>query len=174
MWEGPAGIGLEYSPFTGASEWEPRNCQVGEVVWRIIEENRKIMKGIKHVPEDSNLTRGEREALRRLRADNSLIIKSADKGSVVVIMDRQQYVREAMRQLGDREFYEELQEPIFESVGLFREELRQLQERGSLSAKQVQYIRGSDTPRKGGFIYFQRSTRTKLQGHFRISLQGGR
>lgn len=151
FFEGEEGQG-QRAPFTGASEWEPRNSQVGELVWRIMEEDRKMMKGIKGVPEESNLSRGEWGALRGLRVDHSLIIKPADKGSVVVTMDREQYVREAMRQLGDREFYEELQEPIFlESVELIQEELGQLQERGSLSAKQVQYIKGSDTPRERRF-----------------------
>lgn len=85
------------------------------------------MEGMREVQEESNLSRGEWGALKGLRADHSLIIKPADKGSLVVIMDREQYVREAIRQLEDREFYEELQEPIFpESVVLIREELGRL------------------------------------------------
>lgn len=56
-------------PFTGPSEWEPRGCQVGECVWRIIEEDKKVIGGVKEVWEESNLLRGEWEALKGLRAD---------------------------------------------------------------------------------------------------------
>lgn len=55
--------------------------------------------------ENWNITQGEREALKRLGVDTSLVIKPADKGSVVVVMDREQYVKEVNRQLEDRDFY---------------------------------------------------------------------
>lgn len=52
-----------------------------------------------------------------------MIIKPADKGSLVVVMDHEQYVREAMRQI----FCEEMQELIFpELVELIRGKLGQL------------------------------------------------
>lgn len=42
-------------------------------------------------------------------------------------MDREQYIREAMRQLQDGEFYRPLDKPIFlESVDIIEEELKQL------------------------------------------------
>lgn len=125
---------------------------MGELVWKIIEEDQRTMKGMREVPEDGNLSRREWEALKGLRADSSLIIKPADKGSLVVVMDWEQYVREAMRQLEDMEFYEELQRPIYpESVELIRRELGQLQEGGFLSSKQVQYIKRRDTLRERRF-----------------------
>lgn len=54
--------------------------------------------------EDWNVTKGERETLKRLSADTSLVIKPADKGSVVVVMNREQYVKEVNRQLEDQDF----------------------------------------------------------------------
>ena len=55
-----------------------------------------------------NLTVEEREALKSLRNDPSIIIKEADKGSAVVIWDREDYIREAMTQLGDKDVYSEI------------------------------------------------------------------
>lgn len=50
-----------------------------------------------------------------------VVIKPADKGSMVVIMDREQYVSEAMRQLQDTELYKQLEQPIYlESVEVIR------------------------------------------------------
>ena len=43
----------------------------------------------------NNLTKEERDALYSLRDDSTIIIKSADKGSVVVVWDRENYLKEA-------------------------------------------------------------------------------
>ena len=57
----------------------------------------------------NNLTRAEREALKTLRDDTSIVIKEADKGSAVVVWDREDYLIEADRQLGDSNVYAELE-----------------------------------------------------------------
>ena len=49
-----------------------------------------------------NLTREEQRALQDLRTYDDIIIKQADKGSAVVVMDKQAYLQEAMRQLTDK------------------------------------------------------------------------
>ena len=51
----------------------------------------------------NNLTKEETEALYSLKDDTSIIIKGADKGSVVVAWDRTDYLKEAYRQLDDKE-----------------------------------------------------------------------
>jgi hypothetical protein len=43
----------------------------------------------------------ERTALQNLRSNEDIIIKPADKGSAVVVMDKSAYIREAERQLSD-------------------------------------------------------------------------
>lgn len=45
------------------------------------------------------------EALKTLQRDDSIVIESADKGSAVVIMDREMYIAEGIHQLNDRLFY---------------------------------------------------------------------
>ena len=56
----------------------------------------------------SNLTKEERNALYLLRDDPSIIIKEADKGSAVVVWDREDYLREANSQLSDKDVYREV------------------------------------------------------------------
>ena len=56
----------------------------------------------------NNLTKEERETLHSLKDDFSIIIKGADKGSVVVVWDRKVYLKEAYRQLDDKEVYEQV------------------------------------------------------------------
>ena len=55
----------------------------------------------------SNISRDEQKALRELANNHNIIIKPADKGGAVVIQDRDKYVSEGLRQLSDRNFYEE-------------------------------------------------------------------
>ena len=43
----------------------------------------------------NNLTKKERNALYSLRDDPTIIIKGADKGSAVVVWDREDYLKEA-------------------------------------------------------------------------------
>ena len=55
-----------------------------------------------------NLTNSEYEALGHLKTNENIVIKKADKGSNIVIMDRDIYVKEGQRQLGDSKFYKEV------------------------------------------------------------------
>ena len=68
----------------------------------------KLMKV--EVPKDkfNNLTNSERKALYDLKNDKSIVIKSADKFSAVVVWDREDYTKEAEKQLGDEEVFEEV------------------------------------------------------------------
>ena len=49
----------------------------------------------------------ELKAIRRSAADKTIVIKGADKGSVVV-WDRSSYLHEASRQLQDQNIYEDV------------------------------------------------------------------
>ena len=62
------------------------------------------------VPKDiyNNLIKGKRDALYILKNDKTIAIKGADKDSVVVVWDREDYIKEAERQLGDTNIYAEV------------------------------------------------------------------
>ena len=62
---------------------------------------------------EDNLSAFERKALN-LSFDNSgLIIKPADKGSLIVIQNRDDYKQECLRQLQDSRFYKKLSQPYY-------------------------------------------------------------
>ena len=56
----------------------------------------------------SNLTPGEINALTELRNNTSIIIKPADKGGAIVILNRLDYIAEGLRQLNNTEFYRKI------------------------------------------------------------------
>ena len=57
----------------------------------------------------NNLTKEESNALYNLRDAPTIIITGADKGSAVVIWDRDNYLKEASMQLEDKDVYKEVQ-----------------------------------------------------------------
>ena len=70
----------------------------------------EILQNDKKYKFTPNLSPEELEALKQLRNDNTIVFKKADKGSYVVIMNRDEYIAEVERQLNDTHFYEKLDE----------------------------------------------------------------
>ena len=88
----------------------------------------------------NNLTREEHDALYSLRDDSTIIIKGADKGSVVVVWDREDYLKEAYKQLGDREVYEEVSNDSNVLVNTIIKALKKIRLRGDLSGDTLNYF----------------------------------
>ena len=57
---------------------------------------------------DSNLTKDERQALKRLKTDENIVILPADKGRVTVVMDKTDYYDKMDTLVNDKQTYEEL------------------------------------------------------------------
>ena len=57
----------------------------------------------------NNLTKKELNSLYNLRGDPTIIIKGANKGSTVVVWDREDYLKQAPKELEDKDVYEEVQ-----------------------------------------------------------------
>ena len=55
-----------------------------------------------------NLPPEERSALKLLRQRTDIIIKPADKGSAVVVLSKEDYIKEANRQLNESVYYRKL------------------------------------------------------------------
>ena len=54
------------------------------------------------------MSKEEWEALRGLADDKSIVIKQADKGSCVVVWCRDDYIKEANKQLEDKTVYKDI------------------------------------------------------------------
>lgn len=59
-------------------------------------------------PVKYNTTFEERKSLQTLRRNEDIIIKPADKGGSIVIMNKEDYIKEANRQLDNRQHYRKL------------------------------------------------------------------
>ena len=103
-----------FIPFTHKSNWSPPLSRLPPEVTDLIKADFNYFENNFHPSEPrANLSHEETVALRELTENKNIIIKPADKGSAVVIMDREQYLFEGYRQLNDRKYYSPLKEPIY-------------------------------------------------------------
>ena len=121
-----------------------------------------LSKGLKFVPTSNHINKAklkmeleaygrmlrlkweERSALYNLKNDKNIVIKSADKGSAVVVWDRDDYIKEAEKQLGDKEIYEEMcndPEPLISTI---HNAIKKIRLRGDLSADTIKYFMVKD------------------------------
>ena len=139
----------EIVPFIDKSEWTPNDQQLPSQVTQIIKKDIRFFDSSFHVsPLKPNLTEGEIKALKALRNNSGIVIKPADKGSAVVIMDRDQYLLEGYRQLNNKEYYKKLEAPIiWETVPMVEEILQRMLDKKIINFKQKKYLTGSTSPR---------------------------
>ena len=69
----------------------------------------RVASTIQSTPKlDSNFTREEHRALKRLQNDEDIVILPADKGRVTVVMDKTEYFDKMDSFVNDKRTYEEL------------------------------------------------------------------
>jgi hypothetical protein len=101
---------LEKHPFNRPkSTWEPPlgKCGALESYIDAVEEEIECILSKPNLTRD-NLNKEERSALQTLKNRVDIVIKKADKGYTVVVMDRDKYLTDAHRQLSDECFYKKL------------------------------------------------------------------
>ena len=105
----------ETPAFKVPSSWTPliRDTQLEMYLSELEEEILKIDEAGQNYP---NLTKAECEALQDLMYDKNIVIKPADKGSAIVIWDKQDYLKECELQLGNKSVYEEVKRDPLHSV----------------------------------------------------------
>ena len=91
----------------------------------------------------SNLSYNERKALRDLKSYPDIVIKKADKGSAVVVWGLDQYCKEALGQLRDKNVYEKVESnPMHRVTSLIDGKLQKLVREGKISEENREYLKG--------------------------------
>ena len=125
--------------FKPKSKFNPRNKDAAiELYLSSLEEKLMTVE----VPKDkfNNLTNSERRALHDLKNDKSIVIKSADKGSVVVVWDREEYIKEAEKHLGDEEVYEEVFNDAAPLLKIINGVIAKIRKQGDLKRDTLDYF----------------------------------
>ena len=94
---------FEHQKFKNPSSWVPPLVSNLE---HFITKNHLDLSDTK-IPKNkfNNISKDERTAIKNLSTDKSIVIKQADKGGAVVVMNRNDYIKEGKRQLSDNKFY---------------------------------------------------------------------
>ena len=113
--------------------------------------NKETLKLLKTNSDEEwhNLTDLQRQALESMRKNKEIIIKSADKGGALTVMDTAKYNEAIMSMLGDGKFYIEVEEdlnPVFERD--VDKTVSEMQCLGFISIQEAEYLapRNSKTP----------------------------
>ena len=140
----------EVPAFRPKSKFNPRNKDVAiEVFLSKLED--ELMKISPEGCNYSNLTREEKVALNNLRSDHTIIIKEADKGSGVVVWDREDYILEAENQLRDPGVYQKLDnDPSTLVQRVINDAISNIEERGDIDEKTLEYFMVNN-PKLGRF-----------------------
>lgn len=98
-------------PFRGKSTFVPpknRNASL-DTYCRLVERDAlQVLNKKREYKVHNNLPRDEREALLELKKDSGIIVKPADKGGSIVVMNLCDYDTEVNRQLSNQLFYQKL------------------------------------------------------------------
>ncbi|XP_066911610.1 uncharacterized protein [Clytia hemisphaerica] len=89
---------------------------------------------------EHNISKEERKAIDSLRNDTSIIIKGADKGSCIVVWDREDYLREAESQLGDESVYEKLSGDASPLIEVVKSCIDSIDKRGDIPRDTLDYF----------------------------------
>ena len=99
------------------------------------------MKATPVTPKFNNLSPAELKAPKELRSRRDIIIKPADKGSAVVVMNLSDYVSEGQCQLTDGHFYRQVDEDITHEPSLIvLNTINDMITRGEISEKTRKYL----------------------------------
>lgn len=140
-------------PFTHGSDWTPALSSLPKQITQIIRADNYAYHHLHWgLGDKPNLSIEEKKALRELQKNNNIVIKPADKGNAVVILDRDQYVWEGQRQLAVVEHYRPLEKPIYlQTMNLVTEILEEMCSKNIISGRQKEYLLGNGPPRPRRF-----------------------
>lgn len=125
-------------------------------------------KHYKLIKERCNIPQREVDALHELQHAKHIVIKPADKGSVVVILSRDQYGLEVERQLNDARYYKKLDEPIYmHTIPMVVSIVDSLKKKKFITAKQRQYLIASTQPRERRFYILPKIHESHINGQSR-------
>lgn len=88
-----------------------------------------------------NLSQSELTAIQELHSNDNIVIKPADKGGAVVVLDKDLYKAEGLRQLLNSHYYLEIPETIADSTCVkINSVLQQLLDSGFITDKQFNFL----------------------------------
>ena len=152
-----------HRPFKNKSSWKPnppnRTLDTYKRAFKMNLLNSKVKQCHQH-----NLTKEQWKGLMELRKNPEIVIKKADKGSAVVIMNTTDYLREGYRQLSDRNFYVKIREDPTEQISeKICKVLTEMKNFKLITEKNFEYFNIKD-PKAGRFYLLPKIHKKQVPG----------
>ena len=138
--------------FRNKSRWTPApNADVflDAFIEAVKNDFHKLKLQSYHENPNKNISTEESKALIHLENNDNIIIKKADKGAAVVIMNQNDYIKEGIRQLSDANFYVKLDYyPTTDHINEIHNILLKTFQRDEITKKIFEYLTptGCTTP----------------------------
>lgn len=134
--------------FQKKSNWSPPEHRIHSDILNKIDEMIDEINKLKVKKEYPNLKTSELRALKKLKKNMHIIIKPSDKSSATVIMNKEDYIFEANRQLNNKKHYRKINGPIYHQTSKkIRSIINNLEQEEYLTEKQVEYLSPEIEPR---------------------------
>ncbi|XP_072050367.1 uncharacterized protein [Amphiura filiformis] len=126
--------------FKKKSSWQPKSRDPTlECFIKAVNNEIETFKETRDVRD--NLSKHERLALESLQKREDIIIKEADKGSAVVVMNKSDYIDKALEHLSDTNFYNKLDhDPTSEISEKVTDTIHSLSENGCIDDDTYEYL----------------------------------
>lgn len=149
------------TPFIAPSTWTPPLNKISQSTLALVEKLKNTTSDfLNQLPSTEefylnpnhrdNLGPELRRSLHQLKQNNQIVIKPADKGGNVCLLNRDNYINEAYRQLNNAKYYKTIH--YEDKPKLIREinnQLLKIQDKGLINNRQLDYLKAnrSDKPR---------------------------
>ena len=120
-----------WTPEEGRDKW------LDEYIRQVKED---VIRGLKR-NFSSNITRAEEKAMKELLTDQSIVIRPADKGSGIVIMDTDKYVDQVEKEMINSTSYCEVKDDKSKQItNKIKKLINEMHKKGSISSELRQYL----------------------------------
>ena len=144
----------KWNLFRPQSVWTPSDKQISNGTLDTIRKMDQIFDDYFHIKSTNvdgstknkdarkaNMTREEKDALQQLSSMNDIIIKQADKGGCITIMNKDDYLFEVHNQLQQMEYYKRIHEPLKTGNSLqINEILKEMHSSKIINDKNLKYF----------------------------------
>ena len=160
--------------FTNPSKWTPKTISQGtkELIsdlreitektllkYKLNNKNYYQLKNPKH-----NLSKEQRHCIQTLKGNEDIVIKSADKGGLVCILNKTSYMNEAYRQLNNVKYYKRIDTSRrVETIPKINDVLRRLEHKSIITARQLQYLSATKKDKERHFYMLPKVHKPKTK-----------
>ncbi|XP_071149216.1 uncharacterized protein [Mytilus edulis] len=158
--------------FKKKSEWNPprsKNDNLESFISSIKTEVKSSVSGKRL----RNLSEQESQAINNLKSRDDIVIKQADKGSAVVVINKTDYIEEGNRQLSNTKFYKHLEsDPTKEISKQINEVLSDMNSKKHIDDDTYDYLRSDETCTAGRFYLLPKLHKEGIPGRPIVSANG--